>query len=293
MKGKIALILALILLVSTGCVSSHTAGGIQLDIYYCVPSDKAYGPSVQAETDSVPEASVPAIVDRLFEGPDSPELISIIPEGTTLQSWTLEAGNLKLDLSEAFGRLTGISLTRAEYCIALTLTQLDGVDTVSITVDGQMIPGCGVEKMSEKDVVLKGETQDPVTVSTQLYFPLADGSGLGVEYRVVEVASMEAKDQATAILQELIRGPSGEEMTGFLGGAGVIEVVAIEESTCVLAIDSATMESICNPKERFELQLYSIVDSLTELGTIETVAFLLDDAPIEGWADSYAAQYEF
>ena len=293
MKGKIALVLALILLVSTGCVSSHISEGIQLEFYYCVPSDKAYGPSVQAEIDSVSEATVPAVIDRLFEGPDSPELVSIIPEGTTLQSWTLEAGNLKLDLSESFGRLTGISLTRAEYCIALTLTQLDEVDTVSITVDGQMIPGCGVEEMSEKDVILKGETQDPVTVSTQLYFPLVDGSGLGVEYRVVEVASMDAKDQASAILQELIRGPYGEEMTGFLGGAGVIEVVAIEESTCVLAIDSATMESICNPEERFELQLYSIVDSLTELGTIETVAFLLDDAPIEGWADSYAAQYEF
>lgn len=293
MKRKLALILALILLLPTGCVSKHVTNANQLEFYYCVPSDKHFGPSIQAETDSVSAVTIPNVINRLFEGPDSPELVSIIPEETTLQSWILEDGNLKLDLSEAFGRLTGISLTRAEYCIVLTLTQLEEVDTVSITVDGQSIPGSGVEKMSQDDVVLKGETQDPVTISTQLYFPLTDGSGLGVEYREVEVASMDAEDQASAILEELIRGPSGEEMTGFFGGAVEMEVVEIVESTCVLSIDSAAMESICNPEERFELQLYSVVDSLTELGTIETVAFLLDGAPIEGWEDSYTAQYEF
>ena len=37
-----------------------------------------------------------------------------------------------IGLSEQYSQLSGISLTLADYCIVLTLSQLDGVETVEI-----------------------------------------------------------------------------------------------------------------------------------------------------------------
>lgn len=293
MKRLLALALSALFLFSAGCSSIDHTEGEAIQFYYCVSSDKHFGPAIEAETDYLENPSVSNVMSRLLEGPWDPNLSAIIPEGTFLQDWTLERGELKLDFSEAFGRLTGISLTRGEYCIVLTMTQLEGVDTVSITVDGQDLPGSGTRTMSADDVVLRGETEDPVTISTQLYYPLSDASGLGVEYREIEVTSTDAVDQANAILRELAQGPTEEEMSGFLNGMGTLSVSKITGKTCIVEIDNATLECICNPKEQFTLNLYAIVDSLTELGTIEQVSFQLDGGTIEGWQNQYSAQYEF
>ena len=294
MKRGLILALAFCLLLCGGCGKGSGSTGVSIQFYYCLSSDRHTGPALQAESGSLNNPTVSTVMNRLLQGPSSVELVSLIPEGTTLQSWTLQTdGTLSLDLSEAFGRLTGISLTRAEYCIVLTLSQLEGVERVSITVDGQTLPGNGAAAMSVEDVILKGETEDPVTISSQLYFPLSDGSGLGVEYREIEVLSLELADQANAILQELALGPAGEEMTGFLSGMGVLEAVQVVDGTCVVEIDSATLECICRPEEQFTLRLYAIVDSLTELGAIDSVSFQLEGMPIEGWEEAYSARYEF
>lgn len=293
MKRGVLLALAALFLLAAGCSTTRHSQGTAIEFYYSVSSDKHFGPAVESETDYLENPTVSSVMNRLLEEPYSPDLTAIIPEGTYLQSWTLQKGELKLDLSEAFGRLTGISLTRGEYCIVLTMTQLEGVESVSITVDGQNIPGGVAGAMSAEDVILKGETEDPVTISTQLYFPLSDDSGLGVEYRVVEVASLDPVDQANTILHELALGPTEEEMDGFLTNIGELEAASVTDGTCVVEIDSTTMECICQPEELFSLHLYAIVDSLTELGTIEQVSFQMDGAAIEGWEEVYSAQYEF
>lgn len=293
MRRLILLAVSVLFLLSAGCSTIRHSEGEAIEFYYSVSSDKHFGSAVGSETDYLENPTVSNVMNRLLEQPYSADLTSIIPEGTYLQSWTLEKGQLKLDLSEAFGRLAGISLTKGEYCIVLTMIQLEGVETVSITVDGQTIPGGVTGAMSEDDVILKGETEDPVTISTQLYFPLSDDSGLGVEYRVIEVPSLDPMDQANTILKELALGPSEEEMDGFLTNTGELEAISVTDGTCVVEIDSMTLESICQPEELFYLHLYAIVDSLTELGTIEQVSFLMDGAPVEGWEAMYSAQYEF
>lgn len=293
MKRVVILTVSVLFLLATGCSATRHPEGEAIEFYYSVASDKHFGAAVDSETDYLDDPTVSNVMNRLLEQPHSPELTAIIPEGTYLQSWTLQKGQLQLDLSESFGRLTGISLTKGEYCIVLTMTQLEGVESVSITVDGQTIPGGVTGAMTADDVIMKGETEDPVTISTQLYFPLSDDSGLGVEYRVIEVPSLDPMDQANTILQELALGPTEEEMDSFLTNIGELKVISVTDGTCVVEIDSTTLESICRPKESFSLHLYAIVDSLTELGTIEQVSFQMDGAPVEEWDAIYSAQYEF
>lgn len=72
------------------------------------------------------------LVDALFSGPTQGGLTSPFPEGLSLQGWSLEDGLLTLSLSEQYGGLADVSLTLADYCLVLTLSQVDGVDAVQI-----------------------------------------------------------------------------------------------------------------------------------------------------------------
>ena len=58
----------------------------------------------------------------------------------SLRSWTLNNGLLTVDFSSTYGTLSGIDLTLADYSVVLTLTQLEEVETVMITVGERCSP---------------------------------------------------------------------------------------------------------------------------------------------------------
>ena len=68
-----------------------------------------------------------------------------------------------------------------------------------------------------------------MTISSQLYFPLTDSYGLGLEYREIEVESLRLEDQANAILQELALGPSEAVSYTHLSGSMMLPEVFIGE----------------------------------------------------------------
>ena len=66
----------------------------------------------------------------------------------------LEEGVLALNLSEQYGGLTDISLTVADYCIVLTMSQLDGVEAVEINVAGQPVSYRNHQILTREEAVL-------------------------------------------------------------------------------------------------------------------------------------------
>ena len=72
----------------------------------------------------------------------------------SLRSWGLEEGVLVLNLSEQYGGLTDISLTVADYCIVLTMSQLDGVEAVEINVAGQPVSYRNHQILTREEAVL-------------------------------------------------------------------------------------------------------------------------------------------
>lgn len=291
MKRLFAILLSGFVLFVSGCAPASTQQEQGMRFYYCVSADIHTGPAVSHELDQLETVTVETMLQRLFNGPNETTLTKTFPTGTRLLGWNLQNDALVVDLSEEFGGLSGISLRKAIYCVVLTLCQLDGVDQVSVTVDGRQLPGAGA--LSADDVELKGEIQDPITISSQLYFPLADMSGLGLEYRVFEVADSSVLAQANGVLKQLELGPKEEEMTAFLINGGSIAAVKIEEGVCAVALDSTALSSICVDDNVFLLYLYSIVDSLTELNGINAVSFEIEEIAVPGLEDSYSAVYEF
>ena len=144
MRRKAFLFTFLVLsLLLAACVrSGGTEGENSYTIYYPaaelrdVPGEDA----IVARTVQLPDADTltqEELAQRLLERllADAPDagVRAPMPGGTTLLSLSVLGNWARVDFSRQYARLAGIDLTLADYCVTLTLTQLDGVNAVSIT----------------------------------------------------------------------------------------------------------------------------------------------------------------
>lgn len=146
MKRRLALLLALALLAAggAGCARGEREQtpeeGAYL-LYFPVSGEYAHGPALDAQPYEGEEPpGVQALMEALLAGPTQEGLTSPFPRGVTLTAWEQKEGNvLHITLSEQYSGLADISLTLADYCIVLTLSQLQGVDGVEIQSDGYSV----------------------------------------------------------------------------------------------------------------------------------------------------------
>ena len=141
----------LILCSAAGCVRAGREGPVY-SVYYLseeVERDLVLTP----EERTLPEGTDPVegLLTLLLEGPESEELTSPIPAGVTLRSWQLEDGVLSVDFSARYAAMSGVALTLADYSVVCTLCQLDGVDAVEITADGDYLSYRDHQRMTAED----------------------------------------------------------------------------------------------------------------------------------------------
>ena len=140
MKGRvIAMLLALALLLSS-CGANRPEQGApgQYSLYFRTNDT---GTVLGREYRTLPQGEeIEELVKLLLAGPEDGELVSPFPRGTALNRWRLEGDTVALDLSEAYGGLSGVDQTLADACLVLTLCQLDQVERISLTVEGRPRP---------------------------------------------------------------------------------------------------------------------------------------------------------
>ena len=159
------LVLSFLLALGGGCKAPQSQEGYQL--YFLADAASGHGSALEAEPytgagqrGTSGEAAEPTpleLLQALLEGPETEELSSPFPKGLTLQWWNWdeeEPGNLRVGLSEQYSGLTDISLTLADYCIVLTLSQLEGVESVEIISEGHMANYRSHQQLRPEEAVL-------------------------------------------------------------------------------------------------------------------------------------------
>ena len=195
--GFAALLLALLFIPLCACTRQSTdADRLQLWLAATDSDGKYAGLSTE---DYSGEATVPALMEALLEGPGANSgLISPIPAGTELRSWEQTGAVVRVDLTYPYLKLSGVERILANYCIALTLTQLDGVTGVRITVNGVEVSDWDGHPLREDDVLFSGAEEEPVELIAALHFRRLGGNELGVEQRI-----FGRKHRQSAFLQDV------------------------------------------------------------------------------------------
>ena len=137
--------------------------GVKLYFLEDMSSDLHHGPALAAEPylamSSSPNSSTGPflLMKALLAGPTQKELRSPFPKGVTLENWRWDPekpGCLQIRLSEQYSGLTDISLTLADYCIVLTLSQIPELQSVVITSSGYTSGYQGRRALQASEVLL-------------------------------------------------------------------------------------------------------------------------------------------
>lgn len=163
-KRYVLFLLLLLLLLVWGLLFGCSDDGEQApwQVYYPTQS---YFEGATLASEGFDPAETPTVEDlmvRLLSGPESESLVSPFPKETSLRSFYLKDSVAYINLSEAYGGLSGIQLTLADYAITLTLCQLPEVEGVSITVENDPVPFRYRQILTSADVLL--EEQEPAAV---------------------------------------------------------------------------------------------------------------------------------
>ena len=218
-----------------------------------------------------PRALAEALLTELLKGPFDETLKSPIPAGTALLSLELEGSRALVDLSAAYGSLSGVALTLADCAVVMTLTQIPEILSVEITVRGQELAYREQPLLSAREMLLFPEEDVISTVTAALYF-LDAGGRLTPEERVLDL--YEGDTQVSAVAQALERGPENRELTSALPEGFQVKSVWQEEDICYVNLSSALLEEIGETAVRTALE--ALENSLGSLESVEEIRFLVD-----------------
>ena len=195
---------------------------------------------------------------------------------------------MTVDLSWPYGDLVGIELTMADYCITLTLTQLEGVEEVCITANGSQLPYRDRQVFTAEDVMFTGAEEEPVEVTAALHFKRKDSQELGFEFRVFRL--IESDSVAQVVVEALIAGPQDEGLERILPADLKVLSARQEGRVCYVDLSGVFLEQVPQEEWQQQLVLDSLVNTLCSLENVEQVQILVEGQPLEWYGDILVTQ---
>lgn len=278
-KQRLAILLLVLLPVLWACGAGEEEGE-QVHgspVYFLSPGAKARGGDLIASSlEPLPEGvplkrAARAVVERLLEGPVQGDLESPLP-GVELLSVDVRDRRAYVDLSGSANRLSGVDLALADYCLTLSLTELEGISAVSVTAEGRPIGQQPKQVFYERDVLLSS-MDNVLPVEVTLYFLNSDGALAG-EQRILEL--YEGQTLAESVMAALLEGPRSRELTRLLPEDFQVNFVRMENGICYVNLSAASLEALPPDEELQRKMLWSLTDSLYSIASIEELRLLSD-----------------
>ena len=167
-KWLLALLAAALLLSACGGPEAPPEGG-GYRLWFAADdkqSDYGHGPALDSEAyPGEDEPGPEELLSALLAGPTREGLRSPFPRGVTLRQWSWDEerpGVLLVGLSEQYGALADVSLTLADYCIVLTLAQVEGVEGVEISTQGYQASYRSHQLLDPQEALLRDELAETV-----------------------------------------------------------------------------------------------------------------------------------
>lgn len=275
-KKLIVLGLALAFL-CTACASAMGRKALpegELALWFPAGKNGERGSALTREyRDLTPEKeTVESLLSRLLAGPESLELQRPFPKGTVLRSCRLEEGTALVDLSEAYGGLSGAELSLADGCIVLTLCQLPGVERVYLTVEGRPRPFRDLV-LSGNDFLLDNGAGGESQMELRLWFPAE--AGLAAEERTLSLSVGDRPE--IAVLQALLKGPENGELWSACPEGTTLLSLTEEGGRYVVNVSGSWLDQPEDPR-----RLQAVEATLRELDPSAQVELLVEGEPVTG-----------
>lgn len=232
---------------------------------------------IRAETRDLGDAplSLQALVALYLQGPEDGELVSPFPRELTLLSVSAAGSVLTLRLSKEYAALQGVDASIADACIVRTMLGLSEYRRVCIVSEDDEGVVLRSTQLGADDILLSDDRADTETQDLTLYFADAEGRYLLTEKQRPSAAlSEQALPQY--LIGRLIAGPQTAGLSPTIPVGTVLLDVNVENGVCAVDLNAAFVDNRGDAGVPPHLTLLSIVNTLTELSTVDQVQFFID-----------------
>lgn len=223
------------------------------------------------------EQAIEEMIQCLKKGTDKIEEQSVIPKEVQIEKYKLEKERLTLYFSEEYLKLNTVHEILLRAAVVRSLTQLDGVKLVAFYVNGEPLKNKEGKEygyfQSDDFVQNTGASINSYEETTmKLYFASEKGDKLIAQTVNVQHNSNAALEKA--IVEQLMRGPSGTKTQRTIPKGTKLLSVSMKEGICYLNFDEGLLTIL--PGITPEITIYSIVNSVLECGSLGQVQILIN-----------------
>jgi germination protein M len=273
MKKKLEavfLLMAMLLSLLAGCGKEKNEN--EYEVFYLNSDITTLVPGDVTLEHSQGEAQIRELLDALQTQPKDAGMRQTIPSDVEVQEISLTTYLITVDFNAAYSNLDPLLEILTRTAIVKTLLQNTDYLYVAFTVEGEPLTtknGVVVGSMGADSFVENpGQQINSSQVATlTLYFASADGRSLVPETRQVHYNANTSVDKL--VMEQLIEGPRGNGLQATIPSGTKIITISTVDGVCYVNFD----ETVFNQNQEISEQvvLYSIVDSLAELQTIDRV----------------------
>lgn len=197
--------------------------------------------------------------------------------GVEFNGFSQENGAVILDFGKDYldlGKYEEISVRAA---IVKTLTQLEGVETVYFSVNGDVLTysgnnSAGAMKAESFADISANSLLNTKEAKLVLYFSSEDGGELVREERSLYYRSAMSPERV--VIEQLIAGPKESFSRKVIANGTKLLDISVKEGTCYVNFDATFAKGA--PLVSPEVTIYAIVNSLVELSNISKVQISIE-----------------
>ncbi len=258
----------------------------QAEIYYLTaPGYSLKEITKTIEEDKSIEKSIMQLLQEMKTQPQKEGLLSAIPQDVSFLSVRVQDRTAMVELSPSYLSLSNVQKVLVRCAVVWTLTSLESIDNVEMQIEGhplQSSTGDMIGQMNRANVNIDGDISAETTeyAILQLYFADAQYMNLIAEDRVVEANTNQAKEKT--IVEQLITGPleKGHYATLPLD-TKVRDVTTTKDGICYVNLSQDFLSKSSGDHNKEVLMVYSVVNSLCALDTVNKVQFFVEGEKIE------------
>lgn len=291
------LLLAICVMVVTVCSCGKNSREKKASEIYVYYTDKNQTKLVYDIYEPKGEESLEEVEDVL-KHMDKPKkkanMITAKPDNVSILGYGIYDSTLSINFSMAYNEMNKVTELLCRSAIVLTMTQISGIEYVSFSVNGEPLclePNEPVGSMKAEDFVDDGTSNinSFQNISVILYYSDLTGKKLeAVDYQGVYHNNTSVEKM---IIERLIKGPTKGQYQRTVPSDLTLKSVMTKDGICYVDFDEKFIESDVGVSP--EMEIYSIVNSLSELSYINKVQISVNGATNVKLRDSISLEYPF
>lgn len=300
--SKILLLLIMLAAVSSVLACGKEEGGenteavsdAEIHIYYLNKDEtalvyKSYDPAGESQEEQLRE-----IIMQLQTVPDDVDMKAPMLMGFELLSYYMEGTQLVVQLDEYYRQLSPSTEILVRAAIVRTLTQVEGVDCISLTIGETPLTDRSGNPLGvlTADMFIDNEGSEiNAYEQTVLYLYFANESGnalVEIEQTVVYNSNISLE---RVVIDQLIAGPDNIDSYPVMNPDTKVNSITITDGVCYVNLDDTFLTQPYNVIP--EVTIYAIVNSLAELSNVNRVQIMINGETAVQYRDNISFETTF